>query len=115
MQIVSETSTNQRAQPVNPLDGFYLLKTKDENAAHGLIKQIIIRQPHNVQALKEAGYLAVRQGHRSEAINYFTTAIGAVAGGFLVVSFGFQSIFIMMGLLCFVSAGYIYHLSRRVL
>lgn len=70
----------------------------------------------------DAIYTKHIDGHKSgrswgswEAINYFTTAIGAVAGGFLVTSFGFESIFIMMGLLCFMAAGYIYRLSRKVL
>ncbi len=71
MQVVSKTTTSKMPK-TNPLDSFYLLKTKDDNAAHSVIQQIIIRQPNNIQALKEAAYLAVRQGHRSEAINYFT-------------------------------------------
>ncbi len=50
-----------------------------------------------------------------EAMNYFTAAFGAVAGGILVTLFGFNIIFIVMGLLCFVSAIYILFLPRIVL
>ena len=50
-----------------------------------------------------------------EAINYFTTAFGAVAGGILVTLFGFNIIFVAMGLLCFASAIYILFLPRIVL
>lgn len=50
-----------------------------------------------------------------EAINYFTMAIGAFIGGFLVVIFGFSSMFIIMGLLCVISAIYIFSLPRGVL
>jgi MFS family permease len=50
-----------------------------------------------------------------EAINYFTMAIGAVIGGFLVVVLGFNSMFITMGLLCFISMAYIFSLPRAVL
>ena len=50
-----------------------------------------------------------------EAINYFSTAIGAAIGGFIVTTFGFNVAFTIMGMLCFVSAIYIYHLPRSVL
>lgn len=50
-----------------------------------------------------------------EALNYFTTAIGAVAGGLLVTFFGFNTMFVMMALLCFASAVYIFRLPRKVL
>ncbi len=50
-----------------------------------------------------------------ESINYFTTAIGAFAGGALVTYFGFQTLFIIMAILCFSSAFYIYRLKRSTL
>lgn len=50
-----------------------------------------------------------------EAINYFTTALGAIAGGLLVTYFGFNLMFVIMGLLCFFSAFYIFRLPRKVL
>jgi len=50
-----------------------------------------------------------------EAINYFTASFGAVAGGVIVTLFGFNVIFVVMGLLCFVSAIYILLLPRIVL
>ena len=61
-------------------------------------------------------------GHKSgtqwgawEASNYFTTAIGAIVGGGLVTLFGFKTIFVIMAMLCFSSAIYIYRLKRNVL
>ena len=50
-----------------------------------------------------------------EATSYFTTAVGAVIGGLIVTGFGFNAIFIIMSLLCLLSALYIYHLPKRVL
>ncbi len=50
-----------------------------------------------------------------ESMNYFTTAIGAVIGGFLITFFGFQTLFIIMATLCFASALYIYHLKQNVI
>lgn len=50
-----------------------------------------------------------------EAMNYFSIAFGAVIGGFIVMHFGFNVIFVIMALLCFSSAVYIYLLPRRVL
>jgi len=50
-----------------------------------------------------------------EATNYFTMALGAVTGGLLVTNLGFNTIFIIMGFLCFASAIYIFLLPRKVL
>lgn len=50
-----------------------------------------------------------------EAMNYFTTAIAALGGGILVTFFDFNIIFIIMSLLCFISAIYILFLPRVVL
>ena len=50
-----------------------------------------------------------------ESMNYFTHAMGAFLGGVLVTVFGFQSLFIIMAMLCFGSALYIFHLKRSVL
>lgn len=50
-----------------------------------------------------------------ESMNYFTTAIGAIIGGGLVTIFGFQVLFVIMTMLCFGSALYIYHLKRNML
>lgn len=70
----------------------------------------------------DAVYSKHLDGHKSgrewgawEAINYFTTAFGAIAGGLLVTFFGFNTIFVIMGLLCFSSATYIFRLPRRIL
>jgi MFS family permease len=50
-----------------------------------------------------------------EAMNYFITALGAIGGGALAVEFGFNAMFVAMGLLCFCSAIYIFRLPRRIL
>ena len=50
-----------------------------------------------------------------EALRNFTTAIGAIVGGFVVVSFGFNAAFVIMSALCFSSAFYIYKLPRKLL
>jgi len=60
-------------------------------------------------------YKSGREWGAWEAINYFTAAFGAVTGGFLVTFFGFNTMFVIMGLLCFASAFYILRLPRKVL
>lgn len=50
-----------------------------------------------------------------EAANYFTIAVGSIAGGFIVNKIGFNALFLTMALLCFISAFYIYFLPRKVL
>ncbi len=50
-----------------------------------------------------------------EALNYFMLAFGAAVGGILVSNFGFNMIFVIMSLLCFCSALYIFLLPRKVL
>jgi predicted MFS family arabinose efflux permease len=49
------------------------------------------------------------------AMDYFTTALGAITGGVLVTLFGFNIIFVIMGLFCILSAIYILLLPRVVL
>lgn len=56
-----------------------------------------------------------RQWAAWESIHYFTAAIGAIVGGGIVTLFGFPVLFVIMTMLCFGSALYIYHLKRRVL
>lgn len=60
---------------------------------------------------KEAG----AQWGAWEALYYFTAAFGAIGGGILVTCFGFDVMFVVMGLLCFVSAAYVLLLPRSVL
>lgn len=88
-----------------------------------LIVQVIIGLGEAIYSPAfDAVYSKHLDGHRSgrewgawEAINYFTTAIGAVTGGVLVTWFGFNFMFAMMGGLCVVSALYILLLPRKVL
>lgn len=50
-----------------------------------------------------------------ESMNYFSIAIGAVIGGFIVTQFGFVPLFVFMAVLCFMSALYILFLPRHTL
>ncbi len=50
-----------------------------------------------------------------EATNYFSLAGGAGIGGLIVTYFGFNTMFIVMAVLCFMSAVYIFHLHKRIL
>lgn len=50
-----------------------------------------------------------------ESMKYFGTACGAIIGGFIVTNFNFNTLFIVMAVLCFTSAIYIYLLPRKVL
>ena len=50
-----------------------------------------------------------------ESMNYFVIALGAIFGGIIATLFGFQTMFVLMSILCFASALYIYRLKRTVL
>lgn len=50
-----------------------------------------------------------------ESLEYFTTAVGAIIGGVLVSSFGFNVLFLIMGIFCIGSALYVYLLPRNYL
>lgn len=50
-----------------------------------------------------------------EAVTYLAAALGAVLGGAIVGTFGFNTLFITMAVLCFISSAYIYILPREVL
>jgi len=61
------------------------------------------------------GRQAGREWGAWESIYYFMVSFGAITGGFLVVTFGFNAMFIIMGSLCLISAVYILRLPRKVL
>lgn len=50
-----------------------------------------------------------------EGMNYFSQAIGAALGAVIAASLGFNALFVIMALLCFSSAIYIYFLPRKLL
>lgn len=50
-----------------------------------------------------------------EAMDYFSATVGAFIGGAIATFFGFNAVFLVMGILCFASAIYIYHLPRKAL
>ena len=50
-----------------------------------------------------------------EALNYLSLAVGAVIGGLVVTTLGFNAIFIIMGILAVSSGAYIYFVPKRVL
>lgn len=50
-----------------------------------------------------------------EAMDYFSTTVGAIIGGVIATYFGFTTLFTAMSLLCLISALYIHFLPKRVL
>ena len=50
-----------------------------------------------------------------EGMDYFVTAGGAVAGGFIVFKFGFNALFLIMASISILSALYILFLPRKIL
>lgn len=46
------------------------------------------------------------------ALDYFATGAGALIGAWVVVQFGFESLFILMASLCFISAIYVLRLPK---
>ncbi|MFH0906482.1 MAG: MFS transporter [archaeon] len=54
-------------------------------------------------------------GSSYEFIKYIAIALGSIIGGFIGVYFGFKVIFVIMVVLCFASALYIYKLPKWVL
>lgn len=64
-------------------------------------------------------HLTVKKAGREwgawESMNYFSIAIGAVLGGFIVTQFGFIMLFMIMAGMCFLSGFYIYFLPRHTL
>ncbi len=50
-----------------------------------------------------------------EAMNYFTAAIGAVIGGYIVTTSGFGAMFTLMSLLCATSAIYLFIVPKKVM
>jgi len=58
---------------------------------------------------------AGRQWSAWEMMNYFVAAAGALIGGYIAWTFGFTSLFVVMGALSLLSAAYIYFLPRKLL
>ncbi len=56
-----------------------------------------------------------RQWAAWESMNYFSAALGAIIGGLIAVNFGFDVLFIIMAVLCLLSALYIYTLPKTIL
>lgn len=88
-----------------------------------LVIQVIVGLGEAIYAPAfDSSYSRCLNGHKSasqwgawEAVNYFTTAFGAITGGLLVTLFGFNIMFAIMGLLCFVSAIYVSRLPKWAL
>ena len=64
----------KKTQPNELLNNYFSQKKKSPGAAKLTIEQLLHKEPNNVQALKEAGYLALANGHKIEAIDYFIRA-----------------------------------------
>jgi MFS family permease len=58
---------------------------------------------------------AGREWSMWEATNYFTAGIGAIGGGFIVTILGFNALFALMALLCFLSVMYICLLPKKII
>ena len=71
---IAHQSVQGSHQVKSVFDRYYAVKGLDHSAAERLIKMVIIKQPNDVQALKEAGFLAVADGRKVEAAAYFTRA-----------------------------------------
>tara|TARA_Y100000310_G_scaffold301375_1_gene337828 strand:- start:375 stop:659 length:285 start_codon:yes stop_codon:yes gene_type:complete len=56
-----------------------------------------------------------RQWGVCEAMYYFSIALGGVVGGFLARQYGFDVLFVIMSLLCFISAAYMYIYAKKTL
>jgi Flp pilus assembly protein TadD len=65
---------DKKTQLNDLLNKYYSLKKKNPIAAQRAIMLAINTQPENVQSLKEAGYFALANGHKIEAIDYFIRA-----------------------------------------
>ncbi len=50
-----------------------------------------------------------------ESMNYFSIAIGSAIGGLIASVFGFKVLFVIMSVLCFLSAFYIISLEKRLI
>lgn len=63
----------------------------------------------------------LKRGHAGQcwgayaSVDYFTTGIGAILGGVVVFYFSFDTMFLLMSVICFFGAGYIYFLPRKIL
>lgn len=101
----------------------YLLYTVVGNIVHLLIVQVLIGFGEAVYSPAFDAVYSRHLNHASagkqwgawESMNYFTATIGAVLGGAIATQFGFNVLFIVMSLICVLSALYIYKLPRQVL
>jgi DHA1 family multidrug resistance protein-like MFS transporter len=50
-----------------------------------------------------------------ESMMYFTTVIGAIAGGLIATYYNFDALFLVMAIMCIASATYIFFLPKKVL
>lgn len=71
---IEKLTSPKSSHLVSSLDQFYRVKDKDSPSANRLIYQLLQKQPKDVLTLKEAGYLAIRQGRTRDAIDYFSRA-----------------------------------------
>ncbi|MFY9493119.1 MAG: MFS transporter [Minisyncoccia bacterium] len=102
--------------------GFFLYNFVDTVMSLFMVQALIGLGYASTAPAYDALYTKHVDGHRSgwqwsgwEAMAYFTTAAGSVAGGFVVSWFGFSALFVTMSVLCLLSALYMYLLPRRVL
>jgi len=102
--------------------GFFLYIRVDSILFLFLVQAVIGLGEATYSPAFDAVYSKHLDGHKSwsqrgarESMNYFTAALGAVVGGLIVTQFGFETLFIIMTVISWSSAIYIFHLKRSIL
>jgi MFS family permease len=99
----------------------YILYTKVNSVLFLLVVQMVIGLGEAVYAPAfDVVYSTHLEGRKTgkqwgvlESLYYFTAAGGALIGGLIVTRFGFKTLFVIMSVLCFASALYVYRLPRK--
>jgi len=80
------------------------------------IGQAIYYPPYDALYSKHVdGHGAATAWGTWESMDYFSTAIGAILGGYIVTNWGFIPLFVIMSILCMISGLYLYYLPKKVL
>jgi tetratricopeptide (TPR) repeat protein len=67
-----ETKTSQVQVATNLMAEYYQLKKTNVAKAKKILHEVLAKEPNNVIALKEAGYLELKLGNKKAAIGYLT-------------------------------------------
>ena len=88
-----------------------------------LLAQVIIGLGEAIYAPAFDGIYSLNLDHNQEgtewgvweALRYWVTAIGALLGGIIVFNFGFDTLFVVLSLFCFLSAVYVLFSKKTLL